>query len=148
MKTVERILVPLDRHPGSEHVLEYAAAIARGLGATIRLFHVYWPPNSMVGIVPGASVTEDAAEEASLGRALLARAKGDLQTNALDRVEMVLERAPSPSIAIVEASRLGCGLVVIGMHGRKRASVLMGSVAYQVLRNAPCPVLAVHLPHE
>jgi nucleotide-binding universal stress UspA family protein len=50
---VHRILVPLDHSAGSNDVVEYACAVARGLGSTITLLHLYEPPNGMIGIVPG-----------------------------------------------------------------------------------------------
>src|ERR1051326_1969289 len=60
---VERILVALDHSPGLEAIVDYACAIARGLGATVSLLHVYEPPNEMVGVVPGATVGGEAAAE-------------------------------------------------------------------------------------
>ena len=42
------------------------------------------------------------------------------------------------------ASRLRCGLIVLATHGRTDLKhVLMGSVAENVVRRAPCPVLIV-----
>src|SRR5262249_26108626 len=41
----------------------------------------------------------------------------------------------------------GCGLIVLGTHGRTGLGpLLMGSVAAQVVRKAPCPVLTVKQP--
>ena len=47
--------------------------------------------------------------------------------------------------AILQAARaVRADLIVIGTHGRRGLSrVLLGSVAEDVLRRAPCPVLAV-----
>jgi nucleotide-binding universal stress UspA family protein len=47
--------------------------------------------------------------------------------------------------AILQAARaVRADLIVIGTHGRRGLSrVLLGSVAEDILRRAPCPVLAV-----
>jgi quercetin dioxygenase-like cupin family protein len=45
------------------------------------------------------------------------------------------------------AERAGCDLIVMGTHGRTGLKrLLAGSVAEEVLRKAPCPVLAVRTP--
>jgi len=51
-----------------------------------------------------------------------------------------------PAQTIVDyAGATGTGLIVMGTHGRTGlAHLLMGSVAEQVVRTAPCPVLTVH----
>jgi nucleotide-binding universal stress UspA family protein len=54
-------------------------------------------------------------------------------------------RTGSPAASIVEvAGRLEVDVVMIGTHGRTGLrALLMGSVAREVLRHAPCPVLCV-----
>jgi nucleotide-binding universal stress UspA family protein len=45
------------------------------------------------------------------------------------------------------AKRLRCDLIVLATHGRTGLQhVLMGSVAENVVRRAPCPVLTVRPP--
>ncbi len=50
-----------------------------------------------------------------------------------------------PGTTIVQAAReTGCDLIVMGTHGRGLLlRVLLGSVAEDVLRRAPCPVMTV-----
>ena len=50
-----------------------------------------------------------------------------------------------PAASIVDyAAATGTGLIVMGTHGRTGlAHLMMGSVAEQVVRTAPCPVLTV-----
>jgi nucleotide-binding universal stress UspA family protein len=50
-----------------------------------------------------------------------------------------------PSATIVQVAReTSADLIVMGTHGRTGlARVLMGSVAEDVLRTAPCPVMTV-----
>ena len=145
---LERILVPLDASPASTHVVEYACAVARGVGATLALLHVYEPPNEMVGLVPGATVGGEVAAEQDLGREVLERAAAVVQGSGLAAPERILERAPQASRAIISHARAGkFDLIVMGMHARGRVQrIVVGSVAEQVLQAAPCPVLVVHLP--
>jgi nucleotide-binding universal stress UspA family protein len=45
------------------------------------------------------------------------------------------------------AQEIPCDIIVLGMHGRTGLGrLLMGSVAEQVVRRAPCPVLTVKAP--
>jgi nucleotide-binding universal stress UspA family protein len=148
--TVERILVPLDHSPGFEPVIDYACAIARGLGAMIAVLHVYDPPNEMIGMVAGATVEGEAAVEQTAGRSLLDRAIARIQAAGISVVDRIIERASPASQAIVAHARVGkFDLIVMGTHARTGvARLVLGSTAAHVLRDAPCPVLAVHLPHE
>ena len=147
---VERILVPLDHSPGGYAILDYACAIARGLGASLTLLHVHEPPNELIGMVPGATVGGEHVAEHAAGVALLDRAVAILEAQGIEPVDRIVERASSASEAILTHARRGAfDLIVMGTHGRKGLSrLVMGSVAEQVLRDAPCPVLTVHLPHE
>ncbi|HEX4453372.1 MAG TPA: universal stress protein [Kofleriaceae bacterium] len=144
---MKRILVPLDHSPGSDLIVEYACALARGLAAELTLLHVYEPPNAVIAVVPGATVAgEDAAEHAA-GAAMLGRCAATANLNGFDHVDRILERAESPSRAIIAHARAGkFDLIVMGTHARTGvARLLMGSVAQDVLRATTCPVLLVHL---
>ena len=151
VKTLERILVPLDHSAGLELVVEYACVVAKAIGGSLTLMHVYEPPNEMVGIVPGGTtvMTEVAAEEKA-GEGVLERATAIARAAGIATVDRILERAGPAHHAILAHARAGrFDLIVMGTHGRRGVSrLLLGSVAEQVLRSAPCPVLMVHLPHE
>lgn len=144
---VARILVPIDHSPGSDEVIEYACVIARAVGASISLLHVYEPPNEMIGIVPGSTVAGEVKAEHDAGTALLEHAAAVARANGIAHVDRTLERSPSAHAAIVTHARAGkFDLIVMGTHARKRlASLVMGSVARDVLRDTPCAVLLVHL---
>jgi nucleotide-binding universal stress UspA family protein len=117
------------------------------MGATVTLLHVYEPPNEMVGVVAGATVAGEAAAEKAAGASLLDRASQRIQATGV-AAERVLERAAPIGQVIVRNARAGkFDLIVMGTHGRKGvARLLLGSTADHVLREAPCPVLVVHLP--
>jgi len=147
---VERILVALDHSPVGHAILDYASAVARGLGASLTLLNVHEPPNEMIGVVSGATVGGELVAEHAAGVALLDRALAILAAQGIEPIDRIVERAPSASDAILTHARRGAfDLIVMGTHGRKGLSrLVMGSVAEAVLRDAPCPVLTVHLPHE
>jgi nucleotide-binding universal stress UspA family protein len=147
---VERILVPLDHSPGLEGIVDYACAIARGLGATMSLLHVVEPPNEMVGVIAGVTVGGELAAELQAGGSLLERAAERARAEGVVIADRVVERAPPAHQAIVRHARLGAfDLIVMGTHARKGvARLVLGSTAEHVLREAPCPVLVVHLPRD
>ncbi len=144
---VQRILVALDHSAGSDGVIEYACAVARGTSASITILHVYEPPNEMIGIVPGATTAGEAAAERDAGAMLVAHASEIARANGIGSIDSILERSMSASNAIVWHARAGhFDLIVMGTHGRTGLSrLIMGSTAEHVLRDAPCPLLLVHL---
>lgn len=144
---VQRILVPLDHSAGSDHVVQYACMIARAMNAHLTFLHVYEPPNEMIGIVPGATIDGEAAAERRAGEALLDDALSISRASGIPTADRVLERATPPHQAILAyASQSLFDMIVMGTHGRSGVSrLVMGSVAEEVLRHAPCPVLLVHV---
>ena len=131
------ILVPTDFSPTSDAALHYATKMALALGARLYLMHV-----------PGKT-GEHFEANYPLGRfetATRERLSAFLTKEELDqlRPEYAL-RVGLPAEEIVRYADLcDVDLIVMGTHGRSGiAHVLMGSVAEQVVRVAPCPVLLV-----
>jgi universal stress protein A len=141
-----RILVPTDFSPPSDAALEYARILAAKFGSTLRILHVIDDPSASSEFVADgfAPSTED------IQAALLEHAR-----KSLDRLMNLVDRSRynahvdavigTPAEAIINyASATGTSLIVMGTHGRTGlAHLLMGSVAEQVVRTAPCPVLTV-----
>lgn len=136
------ILVPIDFSVCAEHALDYACDLAARLGARIHVI------NAIGATLPELSV------------ALTDQMISSLRHNnaaALDKlIEPRRKRATFGEIivvdndardAILQAARtVRADLIVIGTHGRRGLSrVLLGSVAEDVVRRAPCPVLAVRM---
>ncbi len=60
-----------------------------------------------------------------------------------------MEDGPAADETLRVAEDVGADLIVLGTHGRTGLRrLLTGSVAEAVLRRAPCPVLAWHVPAE
>lgn len=134
-----RILVTTDFSPASLVAVRYARVLAEERHADLTVlnvvepFHVDWKMNT-------SERQRDERDEA--GRALAALAATELGGMVNARIEL---RAGQPAEAIVEFARImQADLLVIATQGRTGlARVLMGSVAEQVVRHAPCAVLVV-----
>lgn len=141
---MKHILVPLAHTASNARVLELAAAMATGIDAQITLLHVYEPPSSMVGIVPGATVANELERDRDAGRTLLVDATETLARAGMNRVSSILTRGAA-EVAILENAR-DADLIVMGTHGRRGIDrALFGSVAERIIRKAPCPVVTIHL---
>lgn len=144
MLEIRQILCPNDLSEPSRAAFRVACALARDYGATLLVLHVYPPPAN------GAEAVDRARNrdfEKDLVDALRANTPEHLGVVAEFRVA-----EGTPSEAILRAAR-DCDLVVIGTHGHGGIlRALLGSVAEQVLRHAPCPVMtvrpAVQIPAE
>jgi universal stress protein A len=141
-----RILVPTDFSPPSDAALEYARILAAKFGSSLQILHVIDDPTAASEFVPDgfAPSTED------IRTGLLAQAHTRLE-RLMNRVDRSRYHAHAqavlglPAQSIVDyATATRTGLIVMGTHGRTGlAHLLMGSVAEQVVRTAPCPVLTV-----
>jgi len=134
---MKAILVPTDFSERSDAALRYATELALAMGARLYLVHV-----------PG-KVGEHVEVSFPFGRFdTSARERLDvlLTADEIDRLrpEYVL-RVGAPAEEIVRYAEVcEADLIVMGTHGRAGiAHALMGSVAEQVVRTAPCPVLLV-----
>src|SRR4051812_34202515 len=145
MVSIRRILVPTDFSDRGALAVRYAAELADKFGAELVLLHIV--PESVLALpdavmpTPAPMADLDALTEA--GRTGLAHLIAALKLEAhKPRVEV---RFGSPGQEIVAAARdLHADLVCVATHGRGGlARVLLGSVAEEVVRHAPCPVLTV-----
>jgi nucleotide-binding universal stress UspA family protein len=137
---VNSILVPTDFSPTSEAALRYAADMALTLRARLYLMHV-----------PGKT-GEHFEANFPHGQFEAAARKGlssFLTQEEIDRLRPEYAvRVGTPAEEIVRyADFCDVDLIIMGTHGRTGlAHALMGSVAEQVVRVAPCPVLLVRAP--
>lgn len=133
------LLVAVDFDDASRRAVDLAKSLAGPLGASIALVHVYHVPvytypSLDPTILPGFHAELTAAARASLSE--LAAAVG-----VPDAV--LREGDPAPEI-LAEARERGATMIVMGTHGRRGiAHALLGSVAEQIIRRSPVPVLTV-----
>ena len=145
---IRRILLPIDDSPGTQAAIDYAVLLAVALRASITLAHIDEQPGAMVGIVPGASVAGDLAAERAASQQRLDAIAAALAARGFVDVSTLITVAPAIAPALVAAARDGkYDLIVMSTHARTGVSrLVVGSIAEEVLRHAPCPVLTVHLP--
>lgn len=140
-KTVRPVLLATDFEQASRRAFTYAIKLAGTTGASLQILHV------IKTVSESASAAPDRRHLNSIKTAAL------LELGRLTRLarEAGVHAEPSlrygvPDACILEAvQRLHPGMIVIGTEGRTGWDRLrLGSTAQTVVRQATCPVLAVH----
>lgn len=137
MKT---IVVATDLAGQSDGALEYARKLAGAYGARVILAHGLDPMEyAEVGSVPGA-VRRDLPAAA---REVLDQMAADLIADGIHS-HSEARQGTMVELLLDAAQQYDAGLIVIGTRGRSGAGpVAVGSIAEQLVRRAPCAVLAV-----
>jgi nucleotide-binding universal stress UspA family protein len=129
MFRVRNVLFPTDFSSYSNHAYLHAVALAENLGARMTIAYVAMP---------------DQLERREFWRGQLEQIRPANRNIPVDHV--FLEGDPGAEL-IRYAGDTDVDLIVMGTHGRTGVDrLLMGSVAEQVLRGAPCSVMCVKLP--
>lgn len=146
---IEHVLVPTDLSPESLRPLQEAADLVRASGGRLTLLTVV--PD--LEVAPhGAPLAPPLGDPSVAGR--LEEARAELSRIAADlagvEVEVAVLAAPDVAQAVVdEAVGRSADLVALSTHGhtgwRRWA---LGSVAEQVVRRCPVPVLSFQRPEE
>ncbi len=136
-----RILCATDFSEPARAAADLAGALAAKLGDSVKLLHVVELP-PLIGeeaAAAGEASWEKAMREAAereLGRARQALADRGVAA------EFAVQIGPASEIIRTEAAAADMRLVVVGTHGRKGAAhFFLGSVAEDVARSCPCPVV-------
>ncbi len=145
----QKILVPLDRSALAERALPLALELARQTEAELILFHAALAE----GVMPPAGHAYDLeARPLPLPDLKVAgRAYLELITSQYGRagvrLHSLLTEGDAAAGLVTAARRHQVELIVMTTHGYAGIDRwLMGSVTEQVLRTAPCPVLALRQP--
>lgn len=146
LTAVRRILWATDLSPVSERAWRYAVTLADVFAAEVLLLHAV-PPDELPWLddqpvpTPGSWLEQYLAP---LDREL-ERRQGAVERRGLGARRKIVVGAPA-EVIVAEAEAEQVDLIVMGTHGRTGLpQVLVGSVAEAVIREAPCPVLAVHV---
>ena len=142
----KNILVPVDFTDTARRALQIARGLALETGGQLTVLHIGIPGGQVDALMTGSAagvVYQDLARkiEAEQQDVLDKLVQEELPGDA-PAAETLLRRGdPATEIlALLEEGRHD--LLVMGTHGRKGlARVLLGSVAEQVLRDSPVPVL-------
>ena len=141
-----RILWPTDFSPLAKAALPHALRLAGESGAELVVLHVL--PSTALFAAPevsGAVWDRLERENRAVGMAELRRVTQQVKAKGPKlRIHSVLAQGVPFDQVLRAARRLRCDLIVIATHGRTGlAHAVMGSVAENVVRRAPCPVLTV-----
>lgn len=131
------ILHPTDFSTHSDYAFRLACSLARDHGARVIALHIMKRP---IAYGEAGAYAADEYEKP----ALLADLRHLQAADGNPPIEHRLV-AGEPAGEIVRlAEEAQCDLIVMGTHGRRGLSrLLLGSVAEEVMRHAPCPVLTV-----
>jgi nucleotide-binding universal stress UspA family protein len=137
---LKTIVVATDLEGQAEAALDYACKLAQNYGARIVLAHGLDPMEyAAVDAVPG-SVLNHLTDTA---RKVLDNLAGDLLLEGIHSHSEIRQGVVAEMLVDV-ARQYEAGLIVIGTKGMEGAGpVVVGAIAEQLVRLAPCPVLAV-----
>jgi len=140
---VKNVLFATDFSATSDAALPYATAICRHFGATLHTAHVLSDASLLmmtggVDYVSMSTIYEDAHTEAMKKLdEISAHAEGIEHRNYVRHGQVWKALA-----GVIDENDID--LIVVGTHGRSGlGKLLLGSVAEDILRHAPCPVLTV-----
>lgn len=143
--TFRRILVPTDFSSHAQQAAIVAADLAQRYDAELTLLHVQ---SAELFDIPEGYTLSVPAQLDGLMEALAERLASFQQTmlaKGVRRVDTRLLRGPIAGEIVAQANDFD--LIVMGTHGRSGLSrLLMGSVAEQIVRRAPCPVMTFKQP--
>jgi nucleotide-binding universal stress UspA family protein len=145
MQPFERILFPTDFSTESKAALPYAAQLAQTFGAELQVLYV----DVLHAHVSDAALRFPKLDEyiEALGQYTGQLFDGLLETGVADELEVqrAVRRGVAAAPEVVQyAADHGVDLIVMATHGRRGLRKLaLGSVAQEVVRHAPCPVLTV-----
>lgn len=138
MVHIKRILYPTDFSSYSNQAYLHAVALAEVNKAHLTVLYVY------SGVMEAAEAERDEERDRSYWRSQLEQIRP--ANPAIPVSHVFLEGDPATEIARYAADS-NMDLIVMGTHGRSGLErMLLGSVAEQTLRAAPCSVLVVKLP--
>jgi nucleotide-binding universal stress UspA family protein len=140
MKTV---LVGIDGSPYGEAALDFAAEEASLRGAGLLIVCAWEMPMVIdpMAAYPGEWFERMEQDADVLVKAAVARVKASYP--AVPTQGKAIEG--HPAVVLLEEAK-NADMIVLGSHGRGEfASLLLGSVAQQVIHHAPCPVVVVRL---
>jgi nucleotide-binding universal stress UspA family protein len=141
MARFHRILVPIDFEDSSSEALDVGVELALAFDAKLILLHAWEVPTFAYAggyTAPDLwAVIEDAAT------AQLATTLALVRKRVPSAESLLANGAPAPE-TIAAIDQTSADLVIMGTHGRRGVTrMFLGSVAENVVRNSPVPVLTI-----
>ena len=151
MLNVRQILFPTDFSRCAEEAFEHALLWAREFGAKLHLVHarVHGDDDVDDPVHHFPDPEELKQRLADTSRVELKRLKESRPVGDVD-IEIAQPRGIAPAPVILEyAADQDIDVIVLGTHGRRGLRhLVLGSVATEVVRRSPCPVITVRLSDE
>jgi nucleotide-binding universal stress UspA family protein len=147
---IEHVLCARDFSPSSERALGYALELVERTGATLHLMHIQETP---LGPFVQGDPSPDPGDQA-LQQQFEERCRDELSAFSFtpddNQLTCVAARSGAVAPALVRYAKAhAVDLVVMGTQGRRGVErAICGSVAEEVLRTAPCPVLTTRAIQE
>ena len=139
---IRNVLFATDFSEASEAALPYAAAFSEYFGSELHLTHIlpdvkFLRPGAPDPAVFGPIYEDSHSHAHDKMRRLSKRMKAVPH-------QVYLRHGEIPNVVSAMVQELEIDLVIAGTHGRTGLGrLIMGSVAEEILRQAPCPVLTV-----
>lgn len=146
MKDVKTILVPIDFSDNSKKILKESVNVAKNFGAKLSVIFVVQSFADYSGFfVPHIPIDQFQNEMVDSAKKKM---ENFLEDNLGDNGASCDRHIAIGDVGeeiISYAEKIDAGMIVMGTHGYKGLErVLFGSVAEQVVKNSPCPVLTIN----
>ena len=156
MKSIRRILVPVDFSDNTSNICSYALGIAHKLKAEVRLIYSYFNPVistdpylesqsynfQLEGIM--ASIAKEAKKQM---KQLKSKINDQIEKEKLTQIKKVtysLEVGTAETVILNQIDKFKPGLVVMGTKGKGRGiSDYIGGVTKKIIDKSSVPVLAI-----
>jgi nucleotide-binding universal stress UspA family protein len=146
MLAIKRILFPIDFTENSAKILPYVLSVSEKYDAMIYLLHVVedlskWGSASYIPHIPLAQYQEEASKGAE--KTLNRVCEEQLQSCPNFQKRILFGDPAQEILKAIESE--GIDMVIMGTHGRKGLEhVFFGSVAENVVKRSPVPVLTIN----
>lgn len=150
--TMEKILIALDNHSNYHLISSKGSELAKALGASVALLHVFpdiitvspdafsalYPTIGTMDIIQQLTPAEELEAE---GKKFLNKVKEEIN----DETAEIITREGDIANAILEtADSCGANIIVMGSHSRSGIEkILMGNVAKKVIQHSHLPLFII-----
>jgi len=148
MTKIKKILFPHDLSENASKMIPYVLLVAKAYSSKIYLLHVVDDlPRWGKAYIPHTSMDVFQKEAVKAGEEAVDKLRKEQLRDHPDVETKVVSGDPGSEIlSVIESEDVD--LVIMGTHGRKGLEqILFGSVAENVVKRAPVPVMTVN-PHK
>jgi len=147
MLNIQRILYPTDLSQGADRAFPQAAALAQWHDAELHILNVAGRHDHRFEEMRENFPLSSERLDEMLGAAPAETSRPDVR--ALTIIQEQIESADPAGRIVTYSEEADIDVVVMGTHGRSGVErLLIGSVAEEVVRTAPCPVFTIRTEPE